>query len=268
MQTNTRNLTSFSAGVLLTIASCLFAQNGSAAPPQDPLGYEDPTHAINARETNAFKSFQSIPDTQFDKKVKSGEDFIKKFSNSSYLPQVYSTLSVLYIQNNQPDKGFADGEKALELRPNDIGTMANLAQAMARLNNPNDPQAAEKLQKAQGYAQKSIQLAGTLPKPADASDQQFAALKNQVLAMAHGALGLIAIRQGKYSDAIPDLQQATQLDASKDPTNFYLLGVANQNSSHYAEAIEAYNKCAASPGNLQQTCRDGAAQAQKSVVPK
>jgi tetratricopeptide (TPR) repeat protein len=266
------------AAALLFSSTSLFAQSGSTSggtasdlengKDKTPTNYENTMNMASPRETDAFKVFSAIPDSDFDKKAKSGEDFIRKYPKSPFAPQVYATLSVLYIQNKQPDKGYADGEKAIELRPNDVRTMANLSQAMARLNNPNDPDAAQKLQKAEDYAKKAIQLTPTLPKPAEVSDQDFAAVNNQTLALAHGALGLINVRRANYDAAIPDLQEAARLDGGKDVTNYYLLGVAYSNSSHYAEAIDAFNRCAASPGNLQQPCQNSAAEARKHVTSK
>jgi hypothetical protein len=38
--------------------------------------------------------------------------------------------------------------------------------------------------------------------------------------------------------------------------NYYVLGVANVNSSHFDDAVSAFKKCAEFPGSLQQTCKD------------
>ena len=232
-----------------------------------PTNYENTMNMASTRETNAFQVFQSIPDSQFDKKIKSGDEFIKKFATSPYLPSVYSILAVTYLENGQPQKGFAAGEKALALRPDDVRTLANLAQAMARLYKPTDPDAVQELQKAEEYAKKCIQITPTLPKPGNVTDEQFTEQTNRNLAMAHGALGLVSIHHGKYADAIPELQRAIKLDDGKDATNLYLLGVAGQNSSHYAEAFDAFNKCAAAaPANLLKACQDGAVAAQRSLA--
>jgi tetratricopeptide (TPR) repeat protein len=236
-----------------------------------PLDNDNLANNAPSRETKAFNSFQAIPDAQFDKKVKAGEDFLHKYANSAYVPLVDAILSVTYIQGNQPDKGFEYGEKAIAQRPNDTRTLANLAQSLARLNNPSDPNATQKLQQAEDYAKKCIQITPTLTKPQGATDEQFTAVNNINLAMAHSALGTVDIRRADYAQAIPDLQEAIRLDAGKDATNFYLLGVASANSSHYAEAVDAFNKCVAAgtvPAKLQQACRDGATEAQKNITSK
>jgi tetratricopeptide (TPR) repeat protein len=241
--------------------------NGSIVSGKDtsPLNAETVINNAATREADAYKTFQAIPDSQFDKKVKTGEEFLRKYSNSQLLPFVYSILSVTYIQGGQPEKGFSDGEKALALRPNDTRTLANLAQAMARLTNADAPQLIEKSEK---YATQCIQITPTLSKPLNVSDQDWAADNNKNLAMAHSALGTINLRRGNFSQAVTDLQEAVRLDGGKDVTNYYLLGVASLNSSHYPEAADAFSKCAAptAPANLQPTCRDGGAQAQKHIT--
>jgi hypothetical protein len=60
-----------------------------------------------------------------------------------------------------------------------------------------------------------------------------------------------------------------RLDGGKDATNFYVLGVASINSSHYAEALDAFTKCAANaPASLQKACEDNAGQAKASLAAK
>ena len=283
MSTKITNLAKVSllAGILLSAGTSLFAQtgttptqsnpsspgsNGSIVQGKDtsPVNSSNVMNNLSTRESEAFQRFQAIPDSQFDKKVKVGEEFLKKFQNSIYMPSVYSILSVAYIQNNQPEKGFADGEKALALRPNDARTLANMAQAMARMNQSDVP---NRLEKAEQYAQKCIQITPTLVKPDGVTAEEFAASNNLNLAMSHSALGTVKIRQGKFADAIPDLKEAVRLDATKDPTNLYLLGLANENSGHYADALDAFTKCTASANaSLQPTCKAGAAEAQKQLA--
>jgi hypothetical protein len=48
-----------------------------------------------------------------------------------------------------------------------------------------------------------------------------------------------------------------------DPVNYYLLGIANEKTSHFDDAVAAYTKCAAIPSSLQQACNSNAAAAKK-----
>jgi tetratricopeptide (TPR) repeat protein len=91
------------------------------------------------------------------------------------------------------------------------------------------------------------------------------AAKNETLTMAHSGLGLVYLRRGKFSDAIPELEQSVKIDPNPapDPVNLYLLGMANVKASHFDEAAIAFNKCAALAGSLQNTCKTGAEEAKK-----
>ena len=87
------------------------------------------------------------------------------------------------------------------------------------------------------------------------TDEAFAAAKNQDLAMAHSGLGLVYIRRGKNAEAISELDEAVKVDPNPDPVNYYLLGMANKGTSHFDDAITAFNKCAAMPGSMQAVCK-------------
>lgn len=216
----------------------------------------------------AFKSFQSIPNADMPRKIKSGESFLQKFPNSVYRSNVYAALAVGYFSTNQADQALAAGEKSLELDPQDIRTMGVLSQALARLYNPAQPDAAARLAKAEQYGKQAVELAPTLKKPDTASQEAFDANKEQALAMAYSGLGLVSLRQGKSAEAIQNLQQATKFDHERDPANLYLLGFANETASHFAEAAAAFHRCAAIPGNMQDTCKKAEAEARKHATPQ
>ena len=63
---------------------------------------------------------------------------------------------------------------------------------------------------------------------------------------------------GRLDALIAELEQSVKLDPRADPVNYYVLGVAQHNSSHFREASTAFRKCAEFKGNLQETCKDNA----------
>ena len=71
------------------------------------------------------------------------------------------------------------------------------------------------------------------------------------------------MRRGKNAEAIPELEQAVKVDPNPDPVNYYLLGMANKITSHFDDAVAAFNKCAAMTGPLQGTCKTQAEDAKK-----
>jgi tetratricopeptide (TPR) repeat protein len=222
--------------------------------PQNPLELKAPGKG----EEKAFKAlqhFQTLPETDAPKKIQAGEDFLSKFPTSSYATYVYQYLTVAYIQAGQVDKGIATGEKDLQVNPSDFRTLAVLSQTISRTTTDTTPDAAAKLAKAETDAKGAIAGVATWVKPDAMPDATFTALKNDTLAMAHASLGLVALHKNNFDAAIPELEQAIQLGANTDPTNYYLLGLANQNSGHPDKAAPNFEKCAAIKGtNLTSTC--------------
>jgi len=219
----------------------------------------------NAEEDAAVKAFQAMPNTDLQKKIAAGEDFLKKYPESRYRPVVYSALTFDYIQSGKADKAFEIGDKEVALKPDDVQTMAILSQTIPRAINASTPEPEKQLAKAETYGKRALEITPTITKPEGMADQNFNAAKNATLAMAHSGLGLVYFRRGKYNDAIPELEQSVKIDPNPtpDPVNLYVLGMSNQKASHYEEAAAVFTKCAAITSGLQAICKNGAEEAKK-----
>ena len=198
-------------------------------------------------------------------KIQSGEAFLQKYPESRYRTGVYAPLVFACLQDGQVQKMEEYGEKEIALAPNDVSTLAIMAQTLPRSIHSSTPpaEATQLLEKAEKYSKQAIEIASTLPKPANMTDEAFAAAKNQDLAMAHSGLGLVYIRRGKNAEAITELSEAVKVDPNPDPVNYYLLGMASKSTSHFDDAITAFNKCAAVPGAMQAVCKAQADDAKK-----
>ena len=270
------------AGIFLMACAGASAQSGSGQsgqqnPPTPPaqqqtdkdksntLTLDTPAPPVNPEEDAAYKAFEAIPLTDGAKKVAAGEAFVQKYPQSRYLAPVYSNLVKLYLAENEIQKMQDAGEKDVALAPNDVQTLAILGQTLPRAWNANMPNAAAQLDKAEKFSKSAIELTPTITKPDGLTDAQFSLAKNQTLAMAHGGLGLVYFRRGKYDEAIPEFETATKVDPNPeaDPVNFYVLAIADEKTSHFDAAVAAFNKCASIPGSLQPTCKNGAEEAKK-----
>ena len=218
----------------------------SAAPPP-----------VSAEEDAAFKSFQAVPMNDVKQKIQVGEAFLQKYPETRYKSAVYAPLAFACLQDGQVQKMEEYGEKEIALVPNDVSTLALLGQTLPRSIHSGTPQAeaSQLLTKAEQYSKQAIEITPTIPKPANMTDEAFAAAKNQNLAMAHSGLGLVYIRRGKNAEAITELDEAVKVDPNPDPVNYYLLGMANKSTSHFDDAVTAFNKCAAMAGPMQNTCK-------------
>lgn len=274
-----RNLlleTATTVALLLGMCGMAAAQSGQSSqsqqPPQStekpktpeatPLTL-DAAPPVSAEEDAAFKAYQDAPPGDWTKKIELGEAFAQKYPQSRYLPPLYSGLTIAYMQTNQIQKMLDIGDKAVALTPTDVTTFAILAQTISRVTNSSTPNFGKQLEKAESYSKKAIELAPTLSKPPNLTDEAFAAAKNQALAAAHSGLGLVYVKRGKNAEAIPELETSVKIDPNPDPVNYYLLGMANKGASHFDDAIAAFNKCAAMPSSLQATCKAQAEDAKK-----
>ena len=234
-------------------------QTGAAAAPALPA-------PSTPEEEAAFKAFQAVPPNDIDKRIPMAEQFLQKYPQSRYRGVMYQTLVSGYLAKQEVPKMLDAGEKEIALNPNDTPILGLMGQTLARTLNVKAPNALEQLNKAELYSKRAIEVTPTLTKPAELSDEQFNAAKNNALEMAYSGLGLVYLQKGKYSDAIPALEQSVKSDphSDPDPVNLYLLGVANEKASHFDAAIAAYTKCAAIQSSLQPNCKNGIETAKKA----
>lgn len=268
-------------GVLLASGARLAAQGTQDAPPTlnpekkqqqqqqskpadvTPLSLDNAPPPVNAEEDAAIKAFRGLPMTDVDKRNQSGEAFLQKYPQSRYRGEVYAWLVRGYWSQGQVDKLEAAGDKAIELNPGDAQTMAILGSTLPRAMNAGTPNPQQRLDKAEQYSKKALELLPALSKPPDVSDENFMKAKDQTSALAYSGLGLVAFRRKKFAEAIPNFEQAVKLDPMPDPVNFYLLAVSDQQTAHYDDAVAAFTKCAAIPSGMQGTCKSGADEAKK-----
>jgi len=237
--------------------------NKQSNPQAAPLTLESTPPPVSAEEDAAFKAFNEASNDDAAKKDQAGVDFVQKYPQSRYAAQVYSWQVKYYYSKNQIDKMEAAADKELALFPNDAQTLAIVGSVLPRAMNASTPEPQKRLAKAQEYSQKALDLLPTYPKPDNMTDEAFTKAKNLTSAMAYSGLGLVAFRRGQFADAIPHFQKAVQLDPQPDPVNFYLLGICNEKTSHFDEAVTDFSKCSDIPGGLQATCKTNIDEAKK-----
>ena len=227
-------------------------QGGTSLDQEKP----DANGGASKDELKAYKEVYDARGADPAHLIEVGEGFLAKFPMSIYAGAVYSELASAYLNTNQPDKMVTAGSKAVEINPDNVDVLPLLAWAIPRRVTAQTPDAAQQLAKAQDYAKHGIQLLTTMPKPEEMDDAAFTKAKNEKLAMCHDGIGVAEVKTGKYDDAIAELNQSVELSATPDPVDFYLLGVANQLTSHFTDSIAAFTKCSTA-GPLQTQCKSG-----------
>ena len=214
-----------------------------------------PPPASTAEEDAAFKAVMDKKTNDTPHRVELGEAFIKKYPQSRYLEPVLSAMTLNYLNTNKIPQAIATGDKALGMNPDDVLVLALLSQTLSRAWSPTASDAQAQLDKAEKYARRTIELTPTLKKPPELMDQEFTNHKNKLLSMVHSGLGVVIFQRRKFTESIPDLEEAVKIVPDPDPVNYYVLALANQSAQHFNDAVAAFTKCGEIVGPVQATCK-------------
>lgn len=239
---------------------------GRDTSPLNPENSLELIRPVDRSEESAFREFEHVATDNTARKIALGEKFLKKYPRSSYRALVYSGLTSAYLVANQMQKMEEAGELAIALNPRDVQVLAMLGQTLPRMVTAMTPESEKELDKAERYAKQAMEQIPLLAKPENVSDQDFTQAKDHTLAIAYSGLGLVEFRRGNLEGTIQELNQAVKLDPRGDPTNYYVLGVANYNAKHYDDAAKAFTACAEFSGNLQATCKGSVDKAKNRIT--
>lgn len=218
---------------------------------------------VDKKESAAYKAFYDTNPQDVDKRIQLGEEFVKKYPSGPYAESVYTGLVQAYYMKQNWQKFYAAADKALAINPQNADVLVTVGWVIPHMYNPKDPDAGKKLDKAEDYETRAIKGLAALQKPANLTDEQFQAEKAQKLAEAHSGLGLVYFRRQEFAKAASELKMATAGVPHPDPTDYFALGAALQNTQRYSEAADAYSQCAKIPGSLQDRCKQQAETAKK-----
>lgn len=243
-------------GVVLGML-CVAPSMAARPVPQNGRKNAPPARKVNPKEQKAYKAFHDSNPQDADQRIKLGESFIKKYPSGPYTGVVYSALVQAYYVKQDWKNFYAAADKALAINPNDVDVLTKVSWVIPHIYNANDANAAQQLSKAEEYAKRAIAEIPNLAKPKSLTDQQFEAAKAVDLAEAHSALGLVYFRRKDYANSAKELTLATQ-GTHPDPTDLYVLGLDLQTTQQFAQAADAFNRCAQIPGALQARCKQQA----------
>lgn len=236
------------------------------------LTYNDANQALNElaekslddpKAVEAYNKFHQARD--LDKKIKLGNQFLNKYPHSRFDESVYQELAEAYFANHDLTNFYSTADQGIARFPNEPGLLAVAGTTMARAYNRDDPDAAKKLEKAESYDSRAVELLKTYKRTPVQTEEQYEDYKKQVSSTAHSGLGLIYFRQGNFADSAKELEQATQDAATPDATDLLVLGADYQNLSQFKQAADAFGRCAQIAGPMQAGCKQYADQNSKQA---
>jgi tetratricopeptide (TPR) repeat protein len=217
---------------------------------------------VNAEEDAAYGTFASAPNADkasADKKIQLGQDFLEKYPLSRYVRAVYEQLLITQFAAQEWTDFYATADKILAVTPDDVDVLTTVGWVIPhQYYNRSNRDAAEKLDKAEAYEKRAIELIPTIPKPDSLTEDQFDQVKAEKLSQAHSGLGLAYFRAEDFGNAARELQLSIKGVPSPDPTDMYTFGIALAELGQNAEAADAFTKCSQIPGGVQDRCKQAA----------
>lgn len=218
---------------------------------------------VDPKEEAAYKAFYEMnpsTDADFDAQIKAGEQFVKDYPQSRYREGVYARLSTAYFKKGKIDQMCDAADKALAINPDDITVLTQVGWMIPHAN-PNTPNYDQDLAKAEQYEKHALEVLNSLNKPANLTQEQFDQGKNSALSQSHAGLGLVYFRQKKFELSSAEMGQATTVANDNDPTDFFILGLDDENLQKYGDSAKAFDACAQMNSSLQDSCKKGSAEA-------
>jgi len=270
-------------GIALSLMLAVFL---AASVARAQAGVSVPSTALNnpSTQTQATRQIEQVQEQQLgdpraakaydafmkqkspEKRIKQGTDFINRYPSDFRAQAVYEQMAQLYYaQEDMPDF-YSCTDRGITLYPSDATLLSLSGFVIAHEYKPTDADGAKNLDKSEMYEKRALNEITVMKTPNSMTDAQFAAYKKQVLAMAHGTLGLIYFRQSKFQDSVTELQTATEDAAAPDATDYLVLGADYQNLDRFKEAADAFNHCAEIDGPLQSGCKQYADSSTKQAA--
>jgi len=280
-----RHLTTMRIGIALSITLAFFlaasvarAQAGVSVPStglNNSTTQTDSTRQIeqvqqqqlgDPRAAKAYTSFMKQKNPE--KRIKEGKDFINRYAADFRTQAVYEQMAQLYYAQKDLPDFYSCTDRGITLYPSDATLLSLAGYVTAHEYKPTDADGPKELDKAELYEKRALNDITIMKTPNSMTDEQFAAYKKQVLALAHGALGLVYFRQSKFQESVNELEAATDNSAAPDATNYLVLGADYQNLNQLKQAADAFNHCAQIDGPLQSGCKQYADSLAKQTATK
>ncbi|HXH49031.1 MAG TPA: hypothetical protein VNM47_06765 [Terriglobia bacterium] len=213
------------------------AQASDASPAPIPAAPQAKTPQWKSRaEYDAFQAFVKEADAQ--KRVSLIQDFIKKYSDSDFLPNAYVAEMQTYVQLNQTTNAIAAAKKALAADADNLDALSYLSFTFPYTFKPSDASAAAELSAAGKNAQHGLEVLQNLKRPENVSEEQFEKYVQPKTkrAVFNIAAGYAALMEKNYSQAIKFLEAAAQ----DQPENVLIHSFLGQ--AYYNESPREVNK--------------------------
>lgn len=216
------------------------------------LAWGDDPKVKSKKEQQAFTAMQQSLQLSMNDpaaQLKAIDDFLAEFADTQFKPLLLqNAMQIAQDQKRDAPLATTYAQRLLEADPKNFEANVTLAQLTAAGAKEFDLDKAEKTERVQKYAQAVYDDVKDYPKPISSmADDQWVAQKKTAVAAAHVAVGLMAMVNKKYDDAI--VEYKTALETNPGPNEQFRLGEAYMKAKKLDDADAAFDKVLAMPNS-------------------
>jgi tetratricopeptide (TPR) repeat protein len=172
-----------------------------------------------------------------DARIAAVENLLSKFKDTEFKAAVLEMAANAAQQKNDAAATMIYGNRALEANPKSMQALLIVSATMAQGTKEFDLDKDEKVKKATKMAADAIAIITTAEKPnPQLPDDQWTAIKKDMLSRGHETLGMLAAVDKKYDVAITEFKTASDVGATPEPSLMLRLAVAYTNTKRFDEA--------------------------------
>jgi len=183
-----------------------------------------------------------------DQKISAAESVVRNFKDSEFKAMVLLVAAQSAQQKGDMVAALQYGTRTLEADPKNFQAMLLVAGQLAQNTKEFDLDKDEKLGRATKMSNDAIAAINAASKPnPQLTDDQWAGIKKDLVSQAHDTLGVIAVVQKKWDNAINEFKMSVDGAATPDPTSAVRLGSAYIDGGRIDEGIALLDKTMATP---------------------
>jgi len=178
-----------------------------------------------------------------DAEVQAINEVLEQFQDTEYKNMLLTMAMDAEARKGDYEQTIVYGERAVQADPTNIQAYDTLAQDIAQHTRDTDLDKDKSLQKVKDYANKALDLLkNAATAPAGIPAEQWPDVKKDMTAQAHEALGMAAVVEKKYPEAITNLKTASEEGSKPNPVTYARLSQAYNGAKQYDNAIATADK--------------------------
>jgi len=193
------------------------------------------------KELDQLLAIQNAPDPQT--RIDASQKLLTDFVDTDFKEFANFNIMLAYQQLNDFENMLIFGERTLQLNPDNVGALLQLAYAIPTRTREFDLDKEEKLSRAEDYGKRALTLVPNMEKPnPQIADDEWLLSKKDFMAQAHEALGQIELKRENFPQAEEHFREALNVTPQQNSSTFYHLANALEKQGKKDEALTTVNK--------------------------